>query len=224
MLLEFIFMLTHHDVTIPNALEVLEEIKDSGVRHIGCKDIGLKPDQYQQLFAQMKDYGMQTYLEVVTYNEKEHFRGVDLALKVGADNLIGGMPSYTKKTVDHLKKKGTGLRFFPYVGNVSGHPCILGGDIRQIVKDGREAESLGIDGINLLLYRYTGEQDMLLKATVSELKVPLIVAGNVAAFQQIEELKENHVWAFTVGGAVFEKKFAQDGTTTGQIKAILGRL
>ena len=38
---EFIFMLTHHDVTVPNALEVIERIKDTGLRFIGCKDIGL---------------------------------------------------------------------------------------------------------------------------------------------------------------------------------------
>jgi hypothetical protein len=222
--MEFIFMLTHHDVTIPNALQVLEEIKDSGIRHIGCKDIGLNLDQYKQLFARMKASRMQTYLEVVTYDEKEHFRGVDLALTVGADNLIGGMPSYTKRTVDYLKSKGRGTRFFPYIGNVSGHPCILGGDIPQMIKSGKESQSLGIDGINLLLYRYTGDQKMLLKAAVKELEVPLIVAGNVATFEQIEELKNNDVWAFTIGGAVFERKFVPSAPAKHQIKAILKKL
>jgi hypothetical protein len=38
---EFIFMLTHHDQTVPNAFAVYQEVKDTGLRHIGFKDIGL---------------------------------------------------------------------------------------------------------------------------------------------------------------------------------------
>jgi len=36
-----IFMLTHHDRTVPNALEVFEEIKDTGIQNVGFKDVGL---------------------------------------------------------------------------------------------------------------------------------------------------------------------------------------
>jgi len=140
--MEFIFMLTHHDVTIPNALQVFDEVKDTGLKCIGCKDIGLKLDQYKE----------------------------------------------------------------------------------QIIKDRQEAEKTGINGINLLLYRYTdGSQKKLLEAT-KKLKVPLIVAGNVANFDQINELKENNVWAFTYGGAILERKFAKDGATEAQIRAVLGKL
>jgi len=222
--MEFIFMLTHHDVTVPNALEVLEVVKDSGLRCIGCKDVGLDIAQYLELFKHMKRYDMETFLEVVTYDEKEHFRAVNLALKVGADNLIGGMPWYTKKTLDYLKKKGRSLKFFPYIGKITGHPCIQEGSIDETIQDGKESKALGIDGINLLLYRYTGDQKALLEAAVKELKVPLIIAGNIATFQRIEELKRKNVWAFTVGGAVFEKKFVENGATKDQIKAILKKL
>jgi len=31
---------------------------------------------------------MKSFLEVVTYDEQEHFRGVEIALKIGADSLI----------------------------------------------------------------------------------------------------------------------------------------
>ena len=40
---EFIFMLTHNDRTVDNALEVLEQVKDTGLRHIGFKDVGATP-------------------------------------------------------------------------------------------------------------------------------------------------------------------------------------
>lgn len=221
---EFIFMLTHHDVTIPNALETLEDVKDTGLRYIGCKDIGLKIDQYHELFNRMKHYGLVSFLEVVTYSEEEHFKGVDLALKIGADNLIGGMPWYTEKTLTYIKEKGAPLKFYPYIGKISDHPCVLEGSIDEIIKDGQRSEALGIDGINLLLYRYKGDQTALLEATLEKLEKPLIVAGNVTAPDQINELKRKNVWAFTIGGAIFEKKFVNDGNFPDQIKKVLNYL
>ena len=216
-------MLTHHDVTIPNALQVFDEVKDTGLKCIGCKDIGLNVEQYKELFAGFRKHGIQSFLEVVTYSEQEHFRGIELASKIGADNLIGGMPQYTKKTMEHLKQSKTRLGFYPYIGKISGHPCILGGSVDEIIKDGEEAEKCGINGINLLLYRYTDNQKKLLAAT-KKLKVPLIVAGNVADFNQIKELKDNGVWAFTIGGAVLEKKFVENGSTKEQILSVLKKL
>ena len=211
--MEFIFMLTHHDVTIPNALEVVDEIKDSGLKCVGCKDIGLSPDQYEELFSKFRRYGMQSFLEVVTYSEAEHFRGIDLGIKIGADNIIGGMPVYTEKTAKYLKEKRATTGFFPYVGKVTGHPCVLGGRIEEIIRDGNEAASQGADGVNLLLYRYSGDQKRFLTTAAKEIRIPLLVAGNVVDFEQIKELKANKVWAFTIGGAVLENKFIANGST-----------
>jgi putative N-acetylmannosamine-6-phosphate epimerase len=52
----------------------------------------------------------------------------------------------------------------------------------------------------------------------------LIVAGNVVNFEQIKELKENGIWAFTIGGAVMEKKFVKNGSNRQQIEAVLKSL
>jgi 2,4-dienoyl-CoA reductase-like NADH-dependent reductase (Old Yellow Enzyme family) len=217
-------MLTHHDVTVSNALEVLEEVKDTGLRFIGCKDVGLSLNQYVELFNRIRKYGLTSFLEVVTYSEEEHFKGVNLALKVGVDNLIGGMPQYTRKTLEYLREKKSKIKYFPYIGKIVDHPCILQGSIEEIINDGKEAEALGVNGINLLLYRYTGNQKTLLNKAVKELKVPLIVAGNVTTFNQIEELKKNNIWAFTIGGAIFEKKFAEKGDIQEQIMAVLSKI
>ena len=221
---EFIFMLTHHDVTVPDALEILGKVKDTGLHSIGCKDIGLTLPQYIDLFSRMKKYGMTSFLEVVTYDEEEYFTGVELALKIGADNLIGGMPQYTEKTLDYLKKKGSRIKYLPYIGEIVDHPCILQGSLRGIIESGKKAESLGIDGINLLLYRYKGDQKTLLNEVTKELKTPIIVAGNVSSFQQIEDLKENNIWGFTIGGAIFEKKFVKNGEISEQIISVLNQL
>jgi hypothetical protein len=217
-------MLTQNDVTVPNALEVLEQVKGTGLRHVGCKDIGLSPDEYVELFSRMKRYGMATFLEVVSSDEKKHFDGVNLALKLGVDYLVGGMPQHTRKTLEFLKRSGMKMRYCPYVGGVTGHPCILGGSVDEIIESGREAETLGAYGVNLLLYRYSGDQKSLFNSVFRELRLPLIVAGNVRTFEQIEELRARNAWAFTIGGAIFEKRFAKEGSIQDQISAVLNRL
>jgi indole-3-glycerol phosphate synthase len=221
---EFIFMLTHHDVTVPNALELFEEVKDTGLRYIGCKDIGLSREELKRLFRRFKEEGMKSFIEVVTYDENEHFRGVNTALEIGADYLIGGMPQHTLKTLDYLKEKQSKIKFFPYIGKVVGHPCIIEGSIQEILENGKETEQLKADGINLLSYRYTGNQEKLLEAVLQELNIPLIVAGNVDSYERITYLKDKGVWAFTIGGAVLEKKFVAGGTEKEQVEAVLSKI
>jgi len=221
---EFIFMLTYHDVTIPNAIEVFEEVKDTGLKFIGCKDVGLPLDEMKVLFKKMKDAGMTTFLEVVTYSEEEHFSGVKTAISVGADYLIGGMPWFVKKTLSFLRENKAQIKYFPYIGKIEGHPCILKGEIDYIIDNGKELEKLGVDGINLLLYRYTGDQDKLLDRVVRELNLPIIVAGSVDSFEKIKKLIDRNIWAFTIGGAIFERKIASKQTIREEIETVLNFL
>ena len=221
---EFIFMLTHHDVTIPNALEVFEEIKDTGLKFIGCKDIGLPIEKLQELFREMKNADMTTFIEVVSNDEEKHFMGVEKAIRIGADYLIGGMPRFTRKTLEYLKEKKANLKFFPYVGKVIGHPCVLEGSVDEIVNNGVEFGKMGIHGINLLLYRYTGNVNLLLDRVIDTLKIPLIVAGSIDNFEKIGQMKRKNVWAFTIGGAILEKKFAPQKNIKEQVTAVLNQL
>ena len=39
--MEFIFMLTRNDETLADAREVYAPVATAGVRHFGCKDVGL---------------------------------------------------------------------------------------------------------------------------------------------------------------------------------------
>lgn len=214
-------MLTHHDVTVKDAIKVFNEVKDTGLRCVGCKDVGLSEAEYEELFKCMRKAGMTTFFEVVTYDENKHFSGVDLAIRIGADYVVGGMPWFTEKTLAYIKERGADIKYFPYIGKIEGHPCVLKGEVDEIIEDGRRAESLGVDGINLLLYRYTGNQKELLEKVTKELKVPLIIAGSVDSFEKIKELVKHNVWGFTIGGAIFEKKFAPGGDIKDQIKSVL---
>lgn len=218
---EFIFMLTHHDVTIPNAAEVFEEVKNTGLKFVGCKDIGLSEKELQVLFRKIRENGITSFLEVVCNNEKDHFAGIDKAIQIEADYIIGGMPKFAKKTFDYLKEKKADPKFFPYVGNVVGHPCLLKGNIDAIINDELNFQKIGVDGINLLLYRFAGDVTKLLDQTVETLKIPLIVAGDVDSFERIEPLKRRKVFAFTIGGAVFEKKFVPGKGIKDQVIAVL---
>ena len=48
-MIEFVFMLTHQDATVPQAAEVLASVRDAGLRYIGFKDVGAAPDRQREL-------------------------------------------------------------------------------------------------------------------------------------------------------------------------------
>jgi hypothetical protein len=37
-MIEFVFMLTHNDVTVDDAPDVLSQLRDTGLRYVGFKD------------------------------------------------------------------------------------------------------------------------------------------------------------------------------------------
>jgi len=210
-------MLTKNDLTIQNALDVFDEIKDTGVRHIGFKDIGLPMDKLKILVQRMKKQDMRTYLEVVSESEEANMKSVKSALELGVDNLIGG--SYVEQTLKLMKGKKLG--FFPYIGKIVGHPCLLRGSIEDIVADGKKKKAMGIDGINLLAYRYDGNVEELITSVQKAVKVPLIVAGSIDSFERVRRMKDLKVDGFTIGGAILDKKFVLNGSLSDQMRAVL---
>ena len=69
-MIEFIFMLTRDDKTLTDARDVYASIADSGVRHVGCKDVGLPREALQGLMSDIKANGHTTHLEVVSESEQ----------------------------------------------------------------------------------------------------------------------------------------------------------
>ncbi|MEP6642837.1 MAG: 4-hydroxythreonine-4-phosphate dehydrogenase PdxA, partial [Gaiellales bacterium] len=151
-MIEFIFMLTRDDRTLTDARSVYASIAQSGVTHVGCKDVGLPRPELQALMDDIRANGHTTHLEVVSETPEATLASARAAAEIGPDFLIGGTLIEPVQEV----LAGTGIRFFPYVGQIVGHPCLLRGTIAEIAEDARRAESLGVDGINLLAYRYDG--------------------------------------------------------------------
>jgi len=205
---ELIVMLTHHDKTVPDALELFERTKDYPIRHWGFKDVGLPPEEMQKVVAAMKEAGKTTFLEVVSLSEAEGLRGAALAVELGFDILMGTV--FYPSIGNYLKDKP--VRYYPFPGHVHSHPSILDGEIAEIVAHACELEGFGVQGLDLLTYRYDGEASYLLKQVVEATNIPIVSAGSIASFERINEVWDSGAWGFTIGSAFFDQKFVQDGS------------
>ena len=217
---EFIFMLTRDDCTIADAREVYASVAGIGVTHVGCKDIGLPREELGALLDDIRSHGHTSYLEVVSETEEATLRSARVAAEIRPDCLIGGTLIEPVQAI----LAGTGIRFFPYVGRVIGHPCLLRGEIEEIVEDARRAEALGVDGINLLAYRYDGDVEALVEAVVTAVSVPVIAAGSVDSVQRIQALTDRGVWAFTIGTAALDGEFVEGAPLEAQLRAVIDAL
>jgi hypothetical protein len=205
---ELIVMLTHHDQTVPDALELFERAKEYPITHWGFKDVGLSPKEMQPVVTAMKDAGKVTFLEVVSLSEEEGLQGAHLAVELGFDILMGTV--FYPSIGDYLKDKP--VRYYPFPGHVHSHPSILDGTIEDIVAHACELETYGVHGLDLLTYRYNGEASHLLKQVVQSTQIPVISAGSIASFERINEVWASGAWGFTIGSAFFDKKFVADGS------------
>jgi len=214
---EFILMLTRHDETVPDALELYRAASASGVTHVGGKDVGLPRRELEGLFDEIRDNGHTSYLEVVSETEEATIASARVALELGVDYLIGGT------LVEPVREviAGSGITFFPYVGHIVGHPCLLRGTIEEIAADARRVEALGVDGINLLAYRYDGDVPALVAAVAEATTLPLICAGSVDSLNRVRELTELGTWAFTVGTAALDLEIVPGGSLHDQVAAVL---
>ena len=217
---EFIFMLTRDDRTIADARRVYASISRVGVAHVGCKDIGLPRDDLAALVEDIRADGHTSYLEVVSESEEATLESARAAAEIRPDCLIGGTMIEPVQEII----AGTGIRFFPYVGKVVGHPCLLRGTIEEIAEDARRAEELGVDGINLLAYRYDGDVDTLVEAVVATVSVPVIAAGSVDSVERIRALADRGVWAFTIGTAALDGELVPGAPLEEQLRSVLDAL
>jgi hypothetical protein len=213
---ELIVMLTYNDKTVENALELFRKMKETPVTHWGFKDVGLIPDKMKELVDSMNAAGKTTCLEVVSLSEEEGLVGAELAVECGFDVLMGTV--FFDSINDYLKDKP--VKYYPFPGHVHGHPSILDGTIEEIVQHARSMEVKGVDGMDLLTYRYTGEAPTLLKEVVKATGVPIISAGSISSYDRIIEVRDSGAYGFTIGTAFFEKKFVPEGSFKENMMAV----
>ena len=211
-----IVMLTFNDETVKNAKECFLSCKDLPVKDWGFKDIGLPKDEMVDLVQTMKAEGKVTNLEVVSLSEEEGLAGAKIAVEAGFDILMGTV--YYDSIRDYLK--GTGVKYYPFCGKVYGHPSILDGTIEEVVAHAKELESKGVEGLDLLSYRYTGDPVKLLTEVVKAVKIPVVSAGSIDTYDRIMEVVGTGADGMTMGSALFAKKFDADGDFHDNLKLV----
>ena len=216
---EFIFMLTHNDRTVDNALEVLEQVKDTGLRHIGFKDVGATAEKARELTAAAHAADLVVYLEVVSVDKADEMDSIDAAIAAGVDWIVGG--KFAAEAIDKLA--GTGIKFAPFPGRVAGHPSALLGTIEEITAHAAELSKLeGVHGVDLLAYRHATVDPLELTAAVARVvDGPTIAAGSVVNEDQIRGLAEAGVWGFTIGAAIFDGKLPGEKDVVSQVRTAL---
>jgi DhnA family fructose-bisphosphate aldolase class Ia len=217
-MINFVFMLTHNDATVPEALEVLEQLRGSGLRYVGFKDVGATVSQLTEVCAAAHEQGLEVMLEVVSTSAEDERRSLEAAGQIGVDWVLGGTDAPSG-----AKLLGGKVRYCPFPGRVVGHPSVLEGTIEEIAEDARRITSLdGVDGLDLLAYRHaTVDVEELTRAVVQASSGPVIAAGSVTSFEQIESLSRAGAWGFTIGGAIFEGKFPGAPDVAAQVRAVL---
>ena len=213
---ELIVMLTYNDETVENALEIVSKMKETTVTHWGFKDVGLPLDKMKEVVDSMNAAGKTTCLEVVSLGEEEGLVGAELAVECGFDVLMGTV--FFDSINDYLKDRP--VKYYPFPGHVHSHPSILDGTIEEIVQHARSMEAKGVDGMDLLTYRYTGDAPTLLKEVVKATSVPIISAGSISSYDRIIEVRDSGAYGFTIGTAFFEKKFVPDGSFKENMMAV----
>jgi hypothetical protein len=218
-MINFVFMLTHNDATVPNALEVLEELRGSGLRYVGFKDVGASVEQLTEVADAAHDQGFEVMLEVVSTSLEEERRSLEAAVPIGVDWVLGG----THPEVGTEILGGAEVRYCPFPGTVVGHPSVLEGSIEEIAADThRLTRTPGIDGVDLLAYRHpSADIGELVRAVVSASAGFVLAAGSVVDFDQIRLLEQAGAWGFTIGSAIFEGKLPGAPDVTAQVRAVL---
>ena len=216
----FIFMLTHGDKTIPNCLEVLDEVLPLGLTHIGFKDVGVAPEVLKALTDRIKAAGATSYMEVVSETPEACLQSARVAATLGVDRLLGGTE------IDAITPliSETDIDYFPFPGYPVDHPTKLKGGPDDIAAHCRDFMAKGAAGVDLLAYRATEADPIaLVQAARAGLNGgELIVAGSISRPDQIVALKDAGADGFTMGTAVFDNVFAPecDGNAA-QVEAVM---
>lgn len=219
---KLILMFTKNDVTIADAIDYFEKVKDLPIDYFGFKEIGLSPNKMEELNNKIHKAGFQSFLEVVEYEEDKILKPAKMAVDMGFDYLMGTVYyPYIWKII-----QGSGIKYFPFCGKVYNRPSILDGSIEEIVKDAIRIEKEGVDGFDLLAYRYKNKDKIndLVKTLKESVSVPIVSAGIINSFERLQNTINQGVWGFTIGGAFFEKKFKPEGSYRDNVISVLKEL
>ena len=186
-MIDFIFMLTRHDRTILDCIEVFDDVKDVGLGHIGFKDVGVDAGTLRELNHAIQSTGATSYMEVVSTSTEACLRSARTAVELGVDRLLGG--TQVREVLEILGDSG--VAYLPFPGRPTGHPTELGGMPGDIEADCRRFARQGCAGVDLLAYRATEADPIdLVRAARAGTRGLLVVAGSIASPERIHAVAE----------------------------------
>jgi len=204
---EIIVMLTQNDITIQNARDYFLSACDLDINNWGFKNTGIGNEEMFLLVKTIKEKGKTAILEIVNYDESVCLDIVKTAAECGIDQIMGTV--YSSAIHDFLDKRN--IPYKPFIGKVSGNPSILEGGTQEIINDAKKLLDRGVCGFDLLAYRRSEKPEELARAFIKEInnqKAKTSISGGISSFKQIDFLMDIGSWAFTIGSALFENKFA----------------
>ena len=216
---EIIIMLTHHDKTHPECEDIFNACKDLPVQHWGFKNVDQSMGVMKSCAAAMKAAGKTTYLEVVTYDEESCLAGAQTAIDCGFDCLCGTI--YYESV--HKKLADAGVEYLPFVGKVHGSPSVLEGTNEEIIAEAKALKEKGIGGFDILAYRHVVDGEALAKdfcAALNPAETKICIAGSISSYERIDKMFEIGPWGFTMGTALFDKKFVE-GSFRANLEAVV---
>jgi hypothetical protein len=218
-MINFVFMLTHSDSTIEDALEYVDVVSATGLRYIGFKDVGATPERQKSIAAAARDAGFETMLEVVSTSRESEVASVRAALDAGVDWVLGG----TNPDAVLPLLEGSSVHYCPFPGRVVGHPSVLEGTIEEIADSAAALTATpGVFGLDLLAYRHaTADIAELTTRVVTSSRGPVIAAGSVVNDGQISTLAAAGAWGFTIGSAIFDGLFPGAPDVSAQVRHVL---
>jgi hypothetical protein len=199
-------MLTRDDRTIPDPLAVCRQLAGLGLEHVGVKDVGLVQSDLPAVVTAVHDLGAEASVELVGLDRAGEARWAGVAVDAGVDLVLGGAhPEVIARVLN-----GAPVRYFPFAGDVTGHPTRLYGAVSDIVTSARRLADLGVDGLDLLAYRFPGDAVELAEAVCAAAPLPVLAAGGIHSEEQILALARAGVWGFTMGTAMLDGTFRRD--------------
>lgn len=202
---KLIVMLTQNDYTVKNAFKIFEKCKNSKAEYFGFKEEPLNINEMKKLFSYMKRENKKTILEVVSYDEESCIKGAKKAAECNCDFLMGTM--YFDKVNTICKENN--IKYLPFCGKIINRPSILEGTIEEIIDSAKKSIEKNIYGLDLLLYRYIGNQEELYDRLKKEINLPICVAGSIDSIERLNQIKNMQPDYFTIGSAFFENKFGE---------------
>lgn len=214
---QLVVMLTQDDVTVKNAREVFLSCADIACACWGFKDVGLSDSEMKSLVGAIRDHGKKSFLEVVTLTEEGGLSAARLAIECGFDYLMG---TICHESIMRLLA-GSNTRYLPFIGRVSGHPSVLSGTPEEITADGVRVQEAGAHGVDILAYRNEGDSEGIVSLLLQSLHIPIVVAGSVNSHARLDAMKRLRPWAYTMGSALFERRFVPGGSFRDQLEAVV---